>query len=135
MSWVWWVIAGVSVVVIAGTVYYVVQDEEEQSHKTEAPVKKEKKAFRLVNMSNTVTLQGLEKDGVRLDKDGGKEFFSVEENLTTGYSWILRESNCSADILSIVSETKLPKEAGDMVGVPHTRYFTLTGVSEGDCQF
>ena len=47
----------------------------------------------------------------------------------------MNKSNCSTDILSIVSEYELPAEAEGMVGVPGTRYFTLTGVGEGDCQF
>ena len=91
--------------------------------------------LKLVNISDEDTLMGLQSAGVTISSDGGKEYFSVEENLTTGYQWIVHEDACEPDVLKIESDYDPPADIENYVGAPGTRYFTLTGVGKGECDF
>mmetsp|Transcript_9741 Transcript_9741/g.12001 ORF Transcript_9741/g.12001 Transcript_9741/m.12001 type:complete len:154 (-) Transcript_9741:130-591(-) len=136
MAWVWYVIAGVTIVVVAGTVYYITTKDEEAALKTEEQVEEPKK-LTLLSLSDEAIQLKLADKGLTLDADGGVEYFEVEENASTGYQWILKTSDCSPEVVKIETGFDAPvsDKEYDLVGAPGTRYFTFTGKGEGKCNF
>ena len=61
-------------------------------------------------------------------------FFSIEENPTTGYSWIIDYSACK-DILEIDEDFDAPPEIEDLVGAPGTKQMEFNGQGVGTCTF
>ena len=79
-------------------------------------------------------------------------YFKVQENGSTGFTWLVDEAACDDSIVSI--DTHVGREEpvnraqpsssdaametvvarSHMVGVPGERYFHLTGESEGECK-
>ena len=76
----------------------------------------------------------LEKSGMYIE-DGEQKIYSVEENPSTGYEWIVDKSACSEDIVSIDDDFEKAIVPEDYVGAPGTKHFIFTGISEGSCEF
>ena len=66
--------------------------------------------------------------------NGLPHFFAIEENLTTGYSWIIDYEACK-DIMEVDEDFDAPVEIEDLVGVPGTKQIEFSGQSEGTCTF
>ena len=160
MNWYWWVIVGVSVAAASFAIWWALDEEDEVVEENNAmaeesgamAVEKEEKSQKtqlegaqLWNLSKKKTLTQIESQGVVIEIDGGKAYFSVEENGTTGYQWMVNDSACSSDLISIDTSFDLPNAVKtlpdgqevdlDIVGAPGTRYFTFTGGVKGECTF
>ena len=61
-------------------------------------------------------------------------FIQVATNPTTGFDWIIDTDDCDG-IVEIIQEYERDDERGDMPGVGGTTYWTLIGLSEGECTF
>ena len=111
--------------------------------KQEKPQKDQLKGVQLWNLSLKKTLTQIESQGVVIDVDGGKAYFSVEENATTGYQWMVNNDACSSDLVGIDSSFDPPNAVFtqtdgpevELVGAGGTRYFTFTGGVKGECIF
>ncbi len=163
MNWYWWVTIGVAVAAAGFAIWYALDEEEavamepaakeEQQAGSETEVedaqtaREESDAVQLIgpelfDLDKRSVLAKIEDEGVILKKDGGLVYFSVESNASTGYSWIINESACSEDILTVEESYAPPEpemivdgEAVEMSGAPGTSYFTFTGGDKGDCTF
>ena len=163
MNWYWWVTIGVVVAAASGVAIWWALDEEEsvamepaaneeednetKGEGAQTATREESDSVKLIgpelfDLEKRTVLAKIEDEGVILEKDGGLTYFSVESNASTGYSWIIDESACSEDILT-VEESYAPPEpemivdgkAVEMAGAPGTSYFTFTGGDKGDCTF
>ena len=86
LEWYWWVVIGVSIVAVGATVYLVLDSSsEEDSLKTADEKESEELGLQVWDLSENATFKTITEKGVTIAGKGGQEFFSVEENLTTGY--------------------------------------------------
>ena len=131
MEWYWWIIIVVAVLAVVATLSLFIGSGPEDLETEEKAEEKQKLV--LLSLSNDGTVKQLRKDGLTLDANGGEEYFEVEENLSTGYQWILKTDDCDIEVVKIVDgyEPPVSEEEYDIVGAPGTRYFTFTGVGEG----
>ena len=88
------------------------------------------------DLDNDVVLKAFTDNGLSLARNEVKHF-SVSENLTTGYEWILeKDGGECGDILSVHDSYDAPYFGEDdleLVGVSGTKYFSLHGVRNGQC--
>ena len=93
----------------------------------------------LLNLNDEQTLAEVESNGVALAAHGGKAFFAVRENPSTGYRWLVDDSACNESIVKVTSDYDQPEEIYQggrrLAGAPGTRYFTFVGQSVGECTF
>ena len=152
-TWVWFLIAGIAIVVIGGTIFILTRggDEEEA-----AAMEKEMRS-----------LEDLAKDGIQLAVDGS-EMFMAPEDPESGYEWLMH-STCEdiAEIESMFKAAGDEKDAEEKDGddedekdaakslqkededaeedeeaededaekaATGARHWTVTGVAEGECE-
>ena len=60
------------------------------------------------DLSDVATLDSFKTDGFSMATNGWQEFFKVDENANTGYSWIVDKSSCTSKIVKITSGYKAP---------------------------
>ena len=93
-------------------------------------------ANRLMNLSNESTLTSLESDGLAIGL-GNNVHFSVSENLTTGYQWMLKPDEC-VEQLKITESYDPPaylEGEQELMGAPGTKYYSLQATNGGACTF
>lgn len=72
-------------------------------------------------------------DAIRL-KVGGNAIFSLQENVTTGYSWrIDREASEGLDLIAIADAGR-SGQPSKMVGSPNVRHWKITGLKPGHAE-
>lgn len=90
------------------------------------------------DLNEQATLDKLQNQGLQLSRSA-RAHFSVAENLTTGYQWILEEDGGEcANFITVSSSYDAPHFAEDEIepmGAAGTKYFTLTGASLGACKW
>ena len=93
-------------------------------------------ANRLMNLSNEDTLTSLEDNGLAIGL-GNNVHFSVSENLTTGYQWMLKPDEC-VEQLKITESYDPPaylEGEQELMGAPGTKYYSLQATNGGACTF
>ena len=159
MNWYWWIIAGVTVAAASFAIWWALDEEDEvvaeennamadeggamSVEKEEKSQKGQLEGAQLWNLNLEKTLTQIESQGVVIDVDGGKAYFSIEENATTGYQWMVNDGACSSDLVSINSSFDAPNavfttsdgQEVELLGLAGTRYFTFTGGVKGECIF
>ena len=86
-------------------------------------------------MSNEATRKKFKDEGVSIKKMDSIHF-AFEENLTTGYEWIMETPSPCKGLVSTASSYDAPQFENDdieYVGAPGTRYYSVTGKSKGEC--
>ena len=83
-----------------------------------------------------MVLNAFQDRGLSLERND-VQHFTVSENLTTGFEWILEKNGGEcADILSVHESYDAPyfgEDELDLVGVAGSKYFSLHGVRNGQC--
>ena len=83
-----------------------------------------------------MVLKAFTEQGLRLEGNN-VQHFSVSENVTTGYEWILEERGGECrNILSVRESYDAPyfgEGELELVGVAGTKYFSLNGLKNGQC--
>ena len=156
-AWYWFVIAGVAVLVIGGTIFVLTRGGDEE----EAAAAEEGKP-------ETRSLTEIGKDGIKLAVDGSESFW-VDDSTPDGYSWI-HQTTCEEDVATIEEKVEAAKddkakdeaegdddaegakslqadkdedadkedadkeEAAAPAEPANKRWFTVTGVGAGDCE-
>ena len=152
-AWYWFVIAGVAVLVIGGTIYVLTRGGDEE----EAAAIEEGKP-------ETRSLAEIGKDGISLAVDGSESFW-VDDSTPDGYAWI-HQTTCEEDVATIEEKVEeaeaaekdeaegedeaegakslqADKDADDEDAEEEEaapaepaakRWFTVTGAGAGDCE-
>ena len=104
------------------------------------------------DLDNDELRERLQKSGLTIKIGRSNAYLKVQENGSTGFTWLVDEAACDDSIVSM--DTHVGREQpvnrvqpssddaametvvarSHMVGVPGERYFTLTGESEGECK-
>ena len=155
-AWYWFVIAGVAVLVIGGTIFVLTRGGDEEEAAAAEDGKPE-----------TRSLAEIGKDGIKLAVDGSESFW-VDDSTPDGFSWI-HQTTCDKDVATIEEKVesakddkkkdeaegdddkegakslqadkdddKEDKDADKEEAAPKEpaskRWFTVTGVGAGDCE-
>merc|ERR1719510_1095241 len=85
------------------------------------------------NLDDPTELDKVETEGVTMEaENGAPHFFAIEENLSTGYSWIIDYEECDS-VLIVDEDYDAPEEIEDLVGAPGKKQLKISGKSAGTC--
>ena len=139
LEWYWWVVIGVSVVAVGATIYLVLDSSSEEESLQTKDEEMDELGWQVWDLSDAATRKAITKEGVAIDARGDLEYFSVSENLTTGYEWIIDPKGCSKQIIKVETSYDAPAQLEEseepIMGAPGTKYITFTGVEPGKCTF
>merc|ERR1711878_130195 len=84
------------------------------------------------NLDIGAELEKVQRDGIEMEAgvNGLPHFFSIEENLTHGFMWIIDYEACK-DVLDIDEDFDAPVEIEDLVGAPGTKQMEFNGQGVG----
>ena len=141
MSWVKWAVIGVVATagITVGIIFLTQSDSKaEESNAVEEQNSIEGFGIRStrvqMDLNDFSFVERLETDGLKISVDE-THHMSVEENLTTGYQWIIKPT-CEFEI-QIQESYDPPFFAEDegIVGAAGTKYIQLLGANEGECTY
>merc|ERR1712051_365592 len=91
----------------------------------------------LHDLGDSETRQRFQDEGFLMEEDQVVHF-KVFENPTTGFQWIPKEGMCDG-VVKITESFDPPaavsEEEGQMAGAGGTKYYSVVGLDEGNCDF
>ena len=113
------------------------QEQQQQREEVQTPaLKRTLLRNNFHNLDIDAELEKVQRDGIEMEAgvNGLPHFFSIEENLTTGFMWIIDYEACK-DVLDIDEDFDAPVEIEDLVGAPGTKQMEFNGQGVGTCTF
>ena len=92
----------------------------------------------LLDLENEEQLATVMKDGIDVGVDGGRAFFKIDENPSTGYEWIIDPNGCTEEHVKVDQSFDPPAQfegEEQLAGAPGTACFSFTGKNKGECTF